>query len=179
MTSQKIRDRIRALRDKTAARGCTEAEALAAAEKAAQLMRDHGVSEADIVMDEQSSVSDRGRSIKAKLWPVIAYCTNTAHVIVSVNGRSEVQFLGHAPGPEIAVYLRQVAEGAVNRAVREFKTTTFYRRRRGLKSRRDAVADFTDGMVIRLRYRLFEIFATVVDGEAREQAEIALMERHP
>ena len=52
MTSQKIRDRIRALRDKTAARGCTEAEALAAAEKAAQLMRDHGVSEADIVMDE-------------------------------------------------------------------------------------------------------------------------------
>jgi hypothetical protein len=142
-------------------------------------MRDHGVSEADIVMDEQSSVSDRGRSIKAKLWPVIAYCTNTAHVIVSVNGRSEVQFLGHAPGPEIAVYLRQVAEGAVNRAVREFKTTTFYRRRRGLKSRRDAVADFTDGMVIRLRYRLFEIFATVVDGEAREQAEIALMERHP
>ena len=179
MTSQKIRDRIRALRDKTAARGCTEAEALAAAEKAAQLMRDHGVSEADIVMDEQSSVSDRGRSIKAKLWQVIAYCTNTAHVIVSVNGRSEVQFLGHAPGPEIAVYLRQVAEGAVNRAVREFKTTTFYRRRRGLKSRRDAVADFTDGMVIRLRYRLFEIFATVVDGEAREQAEIALMERHP
>ncbi|MGO4558296.1 DUF7168 domain-containing protein [Mesorhizobium sp. 2RAF21] len=179
MTSQKVRDRIRALRDKTAARGCTEAEALAAAEKAAQLMRDHGISETDIVMDEQSSTSDRGRSIKAKLWPVIAYCTNTAHVIVSANGRSEVQFVGHAPGPEIAVYLRQVTEGAVNRAVREFKTTKFYRRRRSLKSRRDAVADFTDGMVTRLRYRLFEVFATVVDDDAREQAEIALFERHP
>lgn len=179
MADQKIRDRIRQLREMTSARGCTEAEALAAAVKAAQLMRDHGLSENDIVMDERRSASDKGRSIKAKLWPQIASCTNTAHVIVHGWQGSEVQFIGHAPGPEIAVYLREVCEGAIDRAVREFKGTVFYRRRRGLKSRRAAVADFTDGMVNRLRYRLADIFNPVRNSAAQREAEQALAERYP
>lgn len=179
MTSQKIRDRIRLLREMTSARGCTEAEALAAAGKAAQLMRDHGLSEADIVMDEKRSASGRGRSIRAKVWPVIAFCTNTAHIIKTSYGRSEVEFLGRAPGPEIAVYLREVCEGAIDRAVREFKDSTFYRRRRGLKSKRAAVADFTEGMVNRLRWRLVDTFADVRDAAARHDAEQALELRYP
>ncbi|KQZ87221.1 hypothetical protein ASD64_07220 [Mesorhizobium sp. Root157] len=177
--SQKVRDRIRMLREKTPERGCTEAEALAAAEKVAQLMRDHGLSEADIVMSEETSPSDHGRSIKAKLWPVIGHCTNTAHVVIRGRSGAEVQFIGRAPGPEVAVYLREVCEGAITRAVREFKTTTFYRRRRGLKSKRAAVADFTDGMVNLLRWRLVDVFASTINEAAQADAATALAERYP
>lgn len=179
MADQKIRDRIRRLRELNVGRGCTEAEALAAAEKAAQLMRDHGIGETDLVMDEQRSKGSRGYSIKAKLWPVIATCTNTAVLIHTTNGISEVEFIGRAPGPEIAVYLRDVTEGAVDRAVREFKTGTFYKRRRGLKSKRAAVADFSDGMVIRLHHRLLQAFGPVRDKVARQEAEQALAIRYP
>ncbi|HEV2501632.1 MAG TPA: DUF2786 domain-containing protein [Mesorhizobium sp.] len=179
MADQKIRDRIRRLRELNVGRGCTEAEALAAAEKAAQLMRDHAISEADIVMDEQRSKGSRGYSIKAKLWPVIASCTNTAVLIHTTNGVSEVEFIGRAPGPEIAVYLRDVTERAIDRAVREFKTGPFYKRRRGLKSKRAAVADFSDGMVIRLHYRLVEVFGAVRDKSARQEAQQALATRYP
>lgn len=177
--NQKLKDRIRALREKTAARGCTEAEAIAAAEKAAQLMRDHGLSDADLTMDEQASASGHGRSVKAKLWPAIARCTNTAHIVVRTPGiAAEVQFLGRSPGPMVAIYLRDVCEGAVDRAVREFKTTSFYRRRRGLKSKRAAVADFVDGMVNRLRWRLLDVFAPSIDAAAQDEASRALAERY-
>lgn len=179
MADPKIRDRIRRLRELNVKRGCTEAEAFAAAEKAAQLMRDHGISEIDIIIDEQRSKGSRGHSIKAKLWPVIATCTNTAVLIQTVAGVSEVEFIGRAPGPEIAVYLRDVCERAVDRAVREFKAGSFYKRRRGLKSKRAAVADFSEGMVIRLRYRLLEVFGPVRDENARQEAEQALAIRHP
>lgn len=177
--NQKIRDRVRRLREMTVARGCTEAEALAAAEKAAQLMGDHSLTDSDIIMDVQSSTGGRGRSVRAKLWPVIAFCTNSAHIIRTRDGASEVEFLGRAPGPEIAVYLREVCEGAIDRAVREFKTGTFYRRRRGLTSKRAAVADFTDGMINRLRLRLIELFASVRDPASRTDAEQALDLRYP
>lgn len=176
--SHKIRDRIRRLREMTSARGCTEAEALTAAAKAAERMRDHGLSEADIVLEEAASASGSGRSPRAGLWPVIAFCTNTAHLIVTTPGvGSEVRFIGRDPGPEIALYLRAVCEGAIDRAVRQFKLDAFYRRRRGLSSKRAAVAAFTDGMVNRLRWRLREVFAPALNADALQEAEQALAER--
>ena len=44
--------RLRALLDKTVANGCTEAEALAAAEKARAIMAEHGLSTADLAMGQ-------------------------------------------------------------------------------------------------------------------------------
>ena len=181
MASQKIRDRIRRLREMTAGRGCTEAEALSAAEKAAQLMRDHGLSDADIVMDEQrSKAKNRGGSPVAALWPVIAYCTNTASIIIDEGGKGvAVSFVGREPGPAIAVYLRTVCERAVDRAIREFKTGGFYRRRRGLPSKRAAVNAFANAMVNRLSSRLVDVFGPTINDEQRDQAKSALAERYP
>lgn len=181
MASQKIKDRIRRLREMTAGRGCTEAEALSAAEKAAQLMRDHGLSEADIVMDEQKSkAKNRGGSPVAALWPVIAYCTNTASIIIDEGGNGvAVSFVGREPGPAIAVYLRTVCERAVDRAVREFKTGGFYRRRRGLASKRAAVNAFANAMVNRLTSRLVELFGPTISDEQRNEAKAALAQLYP
>lgn len=179
MASEKIRDRIRRLREMTAERGCTEAEALAAAEKAAQLMRDHGVSKADIVMDEaRAAARGKGRSIKARLWPIIACCTNTQSVIFVDCDPVEHVFIGRAPGPDVAIYLRDVCERAVDRGVRNFKRGRFYRQRRSLATRRQAVADFTEGFVNRLSHRLLDIFGPSIDSAAQEAAKTAMMERY-
>ncbi|MCO5082622.1 MAG: DUF2786 domain-containing protein [Rhizobiaceae bacterium] len=176
---QKIRDRIRQLREMTSARGCTEAEALAAADKAAQLMRDHGLSEADIVMEEKrSGRAGMGKAIRAKLWPVIGGCTNTAVLITQDGTGATVAFIGVTPGPDIAVYLRDVCERALDRSIRDFKTGKFYRRRRGLASKRAAVADFADGFVNRLSRRLVETFSPVMDRDAYEAALVARDQRY-
>lgn len=177
--SQKIRDRVRRLREMTAERGCTEAEALAAAEKAALLMREHGLSEADLVMDEQrAGAGGKGQSVKARLWPIIAYCTNTQSIVFSDRHPVELSFIGREPGPAIAIYLRDVCARAIDYAVRRFKLGKFYRARRSLSTRRQAVADFTEGFVNRLAHRLLDIFGPSIDEAAREAAQTAMVERY-
>lgn len=175
----KIRERILRLRERTLARGCTEAEAIAAAEKAAQLMRDHGLSEADIVMEERRAERAGARkSIKAQLWPIIAACTNTVPMVRIVGTRSFVSFIGREPGPDIACYLREICDRAIDRAVREFKRSKFYRRRRGLTSQRAAVSGFVQAMVNRLGDRLWDVFGPQHDEDAVDQALAARTERY-
>ena len=177
---KKIRDRVKRLREMTPARGCTEAEALAAAEKAAQLMREHGISDRDLDVDEQASPSrQRGSGQKARLWPVIAHCTNTAVIVVTEQGRTRVSFVGREPGPEIAVYLRDICERAVDREVTRFKRGKLYRRKRSLAVKRQVIAAFTGGLVSRLSARLVDIFGPNVSADAREQAGLALEEKYP
>ncbi|MGY9046306.1 MAG: DUF2786 domain-containing protein, partial [Rhodobacterales bacterium] len=50
-----IRKKIAALLSKAGNVGASEAEALAAAQKAAQLMLEHGVSQEDVEFDEQAA----------------------------------------------------------------------------------------------------------------------------
>ncbi len=180
MASKRIRERILALREMTAARGCTEAEALAAAGKAAQLMADHGLSEADIVMDEQASkAKEAGRGPKGKLWGTIAYCTNTASIMVDNGFERRVAFVGREPGPEIAVYLRDICERAIDRELRQFKQSKLYRRQRKASSRRETASAFTHAMVYRLSVRLRQVFGPSLNAEAGRQAVAALDERYP
>lgn len=180
MANDRLRERIRHLREKTSARGCTEAEAMAAAAKAAQLMRDHGLSDADIVFDEQASPSrQKGGGQKAKLWGAIALCTNTASIVISDRAETRVAFVGREPGPDIAVYLRVICERAIDRELRVFKQSAIYRRQRKPASRRETAAAFVAGMVLRLTIRLRELFRPSVDAAARKQALTVLGERYP
>lgn len=179
MTKDTILRRLRALRAMTTANGCTEAEAMAAAEKAAAIMRDAGLSEEDLEISEVGSrVRGKGRAISSKLWPVIAYCTNTKSIVVTSSGGSACVFLGREPGPEIADYLRDLCDRAIKREVATFKATTWYRRRRSLATKRQAVADFTNGMVTRLASRLREVFADNIDEAAKDQAKKAFEARY-
>lgn len=182
MNREALAKRIAALRQMTTERGCTEAEALAAAAKAAELMQEYGLSEQDIEFCEEAVTSKtKGHNPAAELWPVIAHCTNTASIIVSycVPPKTEVTFVGREPGPQIAAYLLVVLNRAIAHEVKKFKASTFYRRRRTLSTKRQAVADFTVGLVWRLRERLLELFASSVSDEVREAAHNALAERYP
>lgn len=178
---EKILAKIRALTAKTVDAGCTEAEALLASEKAAALMRDYQISHSELFI-EQHSVRRRtaGQSQRDRLWRTLALNTNTASILdFDTDGRPQRTFVGHEPGPQIAVYLYVVLDRAIDRSVAEFKAGSYYTRRRSLKTKRQAVAEFTHAMVCRLRDRLWDLFASTRSESATVAAVHALAERFP
>lgn len=164
--SDDIKRKIAALLKMTSRAGCTEAEAMAAAEKAAYLMREHGLSEADILFTKADIRSkSSGGGMRDRLWVYLAANTNTA--LIFSDGKAV--FVGKEPGPEIAVYLYTVIDRAIDRAVADFKSTQNYRRRKSLASKRRAVQDFTAAMTTRVMQKLRDHFA----GVRSEQAHLA------
>ncbi|MBB3947245.1 hypothetical protein GGQ73_003211 [Rhizobium skierniewicense] len=178
MTNDSIKRRIKILRERTTSRGCTEAEAVEAAAKAAQLMRDHGIAVSDLVMTEATVATKTPvRSPKALLWNVVSSCTNCKAVVAeNFNGGREVTFYGREPGPEIATYLFDVCENAIKHELAKFRSGDFYVRRRTAKTKRKAVEDFTFGLVQRLASRLRSLFAQTRSQTAMAEAE-AYMDR--
>ncbi len=173
--SDRLKAKISALRAKTTAAGCTEEEALAAAEVAARLMREHGLSEADLVMTEATAAEASSRSNwRWVLSGAIASVTNTAPIWLHSR---QFLFIGRAPGPEIAVYLRDLCIRTVEADVKRFQAGEFYRRRRNSRTRRAATTDFTDAMVGRLCQRLQVLFRDARDPEALASAKRALAAR--
>ena len=177
---EKLLAKIRALTAKTVSAGCTEAEAIAAAEKAAELMREHAVSEVLLEMDKSSiGVKFNIRSAKGKLCGSVGHVTNCA-VIHTTRGRDKiVYYIGLAPGPEIACYLHDVVHRAVDTCVKEFRAGKFYKARRSEKTKRKAVQDFTDGMVRGLSFRLFQMFRETISKEHHARADLALADMFP
>lgn len=172
-----IRRKIAALRKMTRSAGCSEAEAMAAAEKAAELMREHGLSTEAVGADDKGiRARSAGMSVRDRLWGTVARCTNTCSILDTA--AREWRFVGDAPGPEIAVYLYTVLNRAIDAAIDAFKATRNYKRRKPA-SRRAAVHDFTLGMILRLAVRLREIFDPVVSDEARNRALAARASLYP
>ncbi len=174
-----LRRKIAALRRKAAAAGASEAEALSAAEMAARLMREHGLSEDDVEFDEQSvPIKSKGNSARDNLWGAVGRATNCA-AMFDPNWTPVITFVGHAPGPEIACYLVEVLNRAVDREIAAFKLTPEYRRRRTISTKRAAVRDFTLGLIVRLRARLLEMFSETSSDEAFDKARDVLRTRFP
>lgn len=177
---ERLKAKIAALQAKTEANGCTEAEAMAAAGVAARLMAEHDFDQADIEMSEATAPDSSVRTTARTTWRdkvsgACAFYTNCAWMIDGPN--HVIVFVGREPGPDIAAYLRDVCLRSVERALREFKATPFYTRRRKLATRRAAAADFIDGMVARLIHRLGELFRPVRNEDARAEAANALNRR--
>lgn len=165
-----LRKKLTALRALASGRGATEAEAMAAAQKMADLMREHRLTAEDVEYEEtQAPLKTRRATQRTALLGVIAVCTNSVATLRS-DWQPCVIFLGKAPGPEIATYLLSVCDRAVDRAIAEFKLTSEYRLRRSLATRRAVVADFTTGMVERLSSRLYSMFLDSMDDDARAAA---------
>lgn len=180
MSRETIRKRINALKTRTTARGCTEAEAMEAAAKVAELMREHGLSDDELEMTQEAAgVKTSTRSARALLWPTIANCTNSAAMITSAEKGYQVIFVGREPWPEIAVYLMEICNNAIDHEISKFKKDEFYRRRRSVATKRQAVADFTSGLVLRLRHRLHSLFADNQSDNATQKAKEERDRRFP
>ncbi|MDQ7775183.1 MAG: hypothetical protein Q4615_04335 [Paracoccus aminovorans] len=166
-----LRKKLAALRATASGRGTTEAEAMAAAQKMADLMREHRLTADDVEFEEaEAPLKTRRATARSSILAVIAHCLNCS-ATVRDSWQPCVIFLGKAPGPEIATYLFAICDRAIDRAIADFKKTPEYRRRRTLATRRAAVADFTVGMVERLCVRVFEMFRDSIDEEAYAEAK--------
>lgn len=162
-----IKRKIAALMKMTRGAGCSEAEALAAAEKAAALMAEHGLSAADVEFTAgRAKAKTMGKGRRDRTWAALAFCTNTALLY----SEGQAQFVGRGPGPEIAAYLYTVLDRAMDRALAAYKASANYRRRKSLKSRRGAADDFIDAMGLRLREALHTLFQGTMSRDERHAA---------
>lgn len=160
-----IKKRIKALLQMTKGHGCTEAEAIAAAAKAAELMAKYGLDETDIKISEtEQDVPVGSRSMRSRLWPVISSVTNTC--IVFDQFEKKLQIYGKEPWTDVAAYLIDVCDHAILTEVQKFKKTSTYTRRRSPATRRQAVADFTYSLIERLLNKLCQLFAKTVSRKA-------------
>lgn len=171
---EKLRARVRALLAKTVENGCTEKEAVAAAAKAAELMREYTVSEDELDIIEASTARESTRRTgRERLWGMVSHVTNCAALYSSDARGPIVCFYGIEPGPQIAVYLRDICNRAIDTEIAIFKTTDTYRRRRKTATRRQAVKDFTHGMIERLNDRLWSLFEASMNDTRQALAKQA------
>ena len=169
--------KLAALRAKTTGAGCTEAEAMAAAEKLAELLAEHGISEDEIGMTKASAPNARG---SVALWRrTLVHATGVATNAAAIFRGDQVTFVGRDPGPEVAAYLFDVCRRAVERSVAEFRATTWYKRRRTPAAKRRAGEDYMQGMAQRLAARILQIFGRSRSDEARSQARATLALWYP
>lgn len=177
--SDAIKARIAALLRKTRDAGCSEAEAMAAAAQAARLLQEHGLSRYDVEFGEAAAgLRNKTAGIRDRLWGMVAICTNCA-ALFKRDWTPSVLFIGRAPGPEIAAYLVEVLDRAIDREIGRFKSSPEYKRRRTLATRRAAVRDFTVGLVNRLTMRLGDLFASSLDEDMRMEAREVMNKRFP
>lgn len=154
---EKIAARIRALRAKTVENGCTEDEAIAAAEKLAELLAQYNMTLDEAELRESpfakhSEVHDDW--VGEKLWLVaegIGFLTGARYWSSPPGLPPEITFFGFAHEVEVAKYMLEICANAMrsemNRIIRGHRMITLSRQRR-------AVRPFLDGMADRLRQRI-------------------------
>lgn len=155
---EKIAARIRALRAKTVANGCTEAEALAAAELLAKLLDHYNMTldEAEL-REEPFDLHNEAHVdwVGEKLWVVaagISYLTGARYWKSSAGVFPyEVTFFGFAHEVEVARYMLEICAYAMRA---EQARICAGKRMVSEARRRRAVRPFIDGMADRLRDRI-------------------------
>ena len=153
----RVKTRIKALVEKTVSNGCTEAEALAAAEMVGRLLERYALSmdeidvrEARCVQAEVSTGSRRRRPIDGCVPAIARFCDCKVWLARGEQGASYV-FFGFEPDTALAVYLFGVIARAIATELIAFRTAN--PRLQGLRLR-TASASFQHGMAARLSQRL-------------------------
>jgi hypothetical protein len=173
---EKAAARIRALKAMTVENGCTEAEALIAAEKLAKALSDYNMTldEADLrasPFDKQTY--DRASVVGTRLWKpamAIGKLTNTK---VWRAGPCAMSFLGLSHEVEVAVYLLRICDQAMQTEVERL-----YRTMRHLPPIRKAarVLPFVEGMSDRLYARIMAMVPVQPPGNGLVVVRNALID---
>lgn len=168
-----IKAKIRALQSRTPDRGCTEAEALAAAEVAMRLMREHGLSDDQVAIAERRvDLKRKARSDIDSVWGMVAKVARCA-AYVEIGSRRTVVYVGRDPWPEVAAYLHDVVAGAARSALRDFRRSDHYRLRRSARTKALAQRHFLRGLAEGLANKLW-LLAQASAGSDEAQRDLAL-----
>jgi len=129
----KILARIQALRSKTVAQGCTEAEALLAAEKVAELLDRYGVSLSEVEMKEQSCANEgietnrrRRSAVDECVGTIAIFCDCRSWYEKTASGHIKHVFFGLPADVAGARYLYEKIEYAFHTETRSFKLGYLY-----------------------------------------------------
>jgi hypothetical protein len=155
----KLKSRIEALRAKTIANGCSEAEALAAAAKVAELLDRYDLSLSDVELQATRCERLEFETLKKKRVPLDAcvgavadFCDCAVWREKSAGGHRFV-FFGLPGDLAVALYLMELIDAAVRTELGRFKTSRDYAQFRH-NERHLANASFALGMVESIADRL-------------------------
>jgi len=167
----KVKARIRALTAKTVERGCSEAEALAAAAKVGELLEVYGLSMSEVELREEACVQHRvattGPQRLALRWlfpALLRFCECRGWT----DGRADFVLFGLEPDVQMAEYLLRVIEGALAWEEGRYRHSADYLRSRATPQTR--LRSFRYGFADRLGKRLE---AMVEEREAAAEARRA------
>jgi hypothetical protein len=156
----RVKARIKALADKTVSNGCTEAEAMAAAEMVGRLLEQYALSMEEIDVREERCVQveipiggKRRRPIDGCVTAIARFCDCKVWVSRDTMIPSYV-FFGFDADTALAGYLFNVSDRAMATALAAFRSTQPRLRGVGL---RGALRSFQQGMATRVADRLDEM----------------------
>ncbi|WP_439594361.1 DUF2786 domain-containing protein [Falsiroseomonas sp.] len=164
----KVKGRIRALAAKTIDRGCSEAEAMIAAQKVGELLEVYGLSMSEVELRQevciQRSVTITGPRLQAVsiIFMAIIRLTETRGWM---NGRHEMVLFGLEPDVLMGEYLLHLVAGAVDHEEQVFRASEAFRRSRQTTQQR--LRSFRYGFAERVSDRLDEL------AQHRQAAEAA------
>ena len=158
---ERIKAKLRALLSKTVENGCTESEALAAAEKAQELLSRYGIEADEVGAPEEWAEDYVGlgarRRPRDSLWMALGFFCNCKAWLSRTETGWRVRYFGRPCDVAVASYLHDILERAIVAALADYKRTDSYQRRRKPSTRRAALRAFEIGMSDRLKTRLVQL----------------------
>ena len=152
--------KINSLKEKTTTNGCSEAEAMSAAEMISRLLREYDLSMTEIEVKSQDFIQDNiivnGKNKKPihSVVTSIGYFTDTkVFYTKKYTGCYVYNFFGSKKDVEFAGYLFDLLSHAMDNEYAKYQKTYEYR----LIGGKTARASFYNGMIIRLNQRLREM----------------------
>lgn len=159
----KVLARIQALRAKTVDRGCTEGEAIAAAEKVAELLDRHGLSLSEVELKDQACEGFGVGTGRRRFGPVDSciptvgmFCDCRVWSEKAANGEIRYVFFGLPADVAGARYLYELIERAFATETELFKRSELYAEHRS-GDRRSATQSFQTGLAHGIARKLHEL----------------------
>jgi hypothetical protein len=156
----RLKTRIQGLRSKTTDNGCTEAEALLAAAKVAELLDRYDLSLTDVEIRDALCERREYETYRKKRIPldgcigaIAEFCDCRVWREKNQAGDARYVFFGLRADIEVAHYLTELIDNAVRFELGRYKISTVYRRFRH-QDRHVANASFTLGMVASIADKL-------------------------
>lgn len=166
---EKVKGRIRALAARTIDRGCSEAEALAAAQKVGELLEVYGLTMSEVELRQEACIQREVVITGPRLQAVSIIFMAVIRLTGArgwTNGRTNLVLFGLEPDVLMGEYLLHLVAGAVDHEEAVFRASDAYRRSRQMPQQR--LRSFRYGFAERVSARLDEL----ADHRAATQAAV-------
>lgn len=156
---ESIIKKINLLKEKTTANGCSEAEAMTAAEMISKLLQEYDLSMTDVeirsqvFLKEELGVKGSNKKPIHDITPAIGILTDTKTFFIRRGNLITYTFFGAKKDVDFACYLFDLLSNAMDNEYAKYKNTSEFKMIGGKSAR----SSFYKGMIIRLSQRLINM----------------------